>query len=84
MNDAAVRQNVRTRIADGRLPHDRIGRVSATYGGGEVCDACSGQVSTAQVLYRLHRAGVHQVLFLFHSACFTVWKVERDRAMPPG
>ena len=41
------------RIADGRLPNDKIGRVSATYGTGEICDAC------ALVLYRLGRRDTH-------------------------
>jgi len=41
------------RIADRRLPNDKIGRVSATYGTGEICDAC------APVLYRLGRRDAH-------------------------
>jgi hypothetical protein len=84
MNEAVLRENVRSRLADGRLPHDRIGRVSATYGAGEVCDACAALVSTGQVLYRLQRAGVRQPLILFHSACFSMWKAERDRLVPRG
>ena len=34
MNDATVRQLVRSKIADGTLPRNRIGSVSATYGAG--------------------------------------------------
>ena len=76
MRDATLREQVRSRIVDGRLPHDRIGRVSATYGADEVCDACSAVVSTGQILYKLVRWGVEQLVF--HSACFAVWKVERE------
>lgn len=59
MDDAAVRQHVRRRIADGRLPCDRIGWVSATatYAADETCAACSIPVSAPQILYKLARAG---------------------------
>jgi hypothetical protein len=80
MIDATARQQVRSRIAEGRLPHDRIGRVvSATYGADEICDACSAAVSAEQVLYRLARADAYHLVF--HSACFAIWKVERDHVM---
>jgi len=77
MDDIVRRQNIRDRISDGRLPNDKIGRVSATYGTGEACDACSLAVSTEQVLYRL---GVRELIF--HNACFAIWKLERDRMYP--
>ncbi len=82
MDDIVRRQNIRDRIADGRLPNDKIGRVSATYGTGEACDACSLAVSTEQVLYRLGRLGVRELIF--HNACFAIWKLERDRMYPSG
>ncbi len=69
MDDAVRRQKmIQDRIADGRLPNNKIGRVSATYGTGEACDACSLAVSTEQVLYRLGRLGVQELIF--HNACF--------------
>jgi len=80
MNDAMRRQQIQDRIADGRLPSDKIGRVSATYGTGEICNACSLAVSTEQILYRLGRLGVRELVF--HNACFVIWKAERDRMFP--
>ena len=80
MDDAVRRQQIQDRIASGRLPSDQLGRVSATYGTGEACDACSLAVSTEQVLYRLGRLGVQELIF--HNACFAIWKVERDRMYP--
>jgi hypothetical protein len=80
MDDIVRRQNIRDRISDGRLPNDKIGRVSATYGTGEACDACSLAVSTEQVLYRLGRLGMRELIF--HNACFAIWKLERDRMYP--
>ena len=82
MDDTVRRQEIRERIVSGRLPNDKIGRVSATYGSGAPCSACSLAVSTEQVLYRLGRLGVRELLF--HNACFALWKVERDRMYPSG
>ncbi|HSP55750.1 MAG TPA: hypothetical protein VLS25_09190 [Dehalococcoidia bacterium] len=80
MDDAIRRQKIQDGIVSGRLPNDKIGRVSATYGTGEPCNACSLAVSTDQVLYRLGRLGVRELIF--HNACFAIWKVERDRMYP--
>lgn len=76
MNDATVRQVVRGKIADGKLPRDRIGAVSATYGADEICDACSASVSPEDVLYKLARAGSGG--FVFHATCFAIWRAERN------
>lgn len=75
-----MRQQIQHRIASGRLPSDKLGRVSATYGTGEACDACSLAVTTEQVLYKLGRLGVQELIF--HNACFAIWKLERDRMYP--
>jgi len=80
MDDAVRRQQIQDRIASGRLPSDKLGRVSATYGTGEACDACSLAVTTEQVLYKLGRLGVQELIF--HNACFAMWKLERDRMYP--
>ena len=80
MDDTVRRQQIQDRIASGRLPSDKLGRVSATYGTGEACDACSLAVTTEQVLYKLGRLGVQELIF--HNACFAIWKLERDRMYP--
>jgi hypothetical protein len=80
MDDAVTRQTIHDRIASGQLPNDKLGRVSATYGTGESCDACSLAVRTEQVLYKLGRLGVQELRF--HNACFAIWKLERDRMYP--
>ena len=79
MNDASVRQVVRSKIADGTLPRDRIGAVSATYGADQVRAACSAPVPPERVLYRLNRAGSDGLLF--HSECFAIWRDERNRLL---
>jgi hypothetical protein len=77
MNDATVRRVVRDKIADGRLPVDRTGSVSATNGTAEICSVCSEPVSLEEVLYRLahERSG----RFVFHATCFAIWRDERNK-----
>jgi hypothetical protein len=76
MNDAAVRQVVRNKIADGRLPRDRPGAVKATNGTDEICDACSAPVSPDEVLYKIAREGSR--IFVFHATCLAIWRDERN------
>jgi hypothetical protein len=72
-----VRRVVRDKIGDGRLPGDQTGAVSVTNGTDEICNVCSEAVSLDEVLYRLahERAG----RFVFHAACFAVWRDERNK-----
>jgi hypothetical protein len=77
MNDATVRRLVRDRIADGRLPRNRGGAVSATNGTDEGCDACSTPVSPEEVLYRVAHEGFRQIRV--HATCFAIWRDERNK-----
>jgi hypothetical protein len=75
MSDAIVRRLVRDKIADGRLPRNPAGAVSAKNGADEKCDACSTPVSHEEVLYKLAQEGFKQIRF--HATCFAVWRDER-------
>ncbi len=77
MNDATVRQLVRDRIADGRLPRNRGGAISATNGGDERCDACSTPVSPEEVLLKIAHEGFRRIRV--HASCFSVWRDERNK-----
>ena len=76
MNDTTVRLVVRDKIADGRLPRNRAGAVSATNGADERCDACSTSVSPEEVLIKLSHLGSGR--FVFHTMCFAIWREERN------
>ena len=76
MNLTTVRQLVRVKIADGLLPRDRIGSVSATNGTNATCDACAAAVSPEEVLYKIAREGTSG--FVFHASCFAIWRTERN------
>lgn len=82
MKDADIHKMARTKIADGTLPRDRIGRVLARYGANEVCDVCTGPVSPGGVLYTLERA--ERQSFVFHGECFVIWRNERSSMTSVG
>jgi hypothetical protein len=76
MSAASVRQLLRDKIADGRLPRNPAGAVSATNGTGQTCDACSTPVSHGEVLHKISLAGFKQIRF--HATCFATWRDERE------
>jgi len=76
MNDATVRQVVRSKIADGRLPRDRIGKVSASTGLTNYATHALRQSRLKQYCNKLVRAGSDG--FVFHATCFTIWRDERN------
>jgi hypothetical protein len=48
MEPISLRALVRQKLADGRLPHDGISRVSEEPSRGEVCDACNELIAENQ------------------------------------
>ena len=84
MDQPILRLMVRGKLADGRLPHDRIPRVWGGPGNGETCDGCGETVTKTQmVMDGLDARGcpVH-----FHVSCLHVWETEREvlRREPGG
>ena len=76
MDAQALRLLIRRKIWDGRLPPDRLSRVSWGPSNGESCDACSVMVTRAQVLMQgTTLAG--DVPTRFHIRCFHIWNDER-------
>jgi hypothetical protein len=75
----ALRQLIREKLADGRLPHDSIPRTWGSPGNDETCVACGLRIGKNQfVMERLDAAfkGIQ-----FHVRCFCYWDTERR---PPG
>jgi hypothetical protein len=75
--DHPIRDLIRERLADGRLPYTPIPRTWGGPGSGETCDGCGKTVTTAQLVIENLDAGGRGVQF--HVACFHVWDVERRR-----
>jgi len=82
MNDATLRRIVRDKISVDRLPRDRRGAVSTTNGTNERCDACSVPIPPEEVLVRVSHEGARR--FAFHTACFAIWRDERNKMISAG
>ena len=70
---------VRHKIQDGRLPHNRIAKISSGPGVGNTCDACETLITKEQLVTKVALAdgrGARGVV-LFHSLCFQLWDAER-------
>lgn len=76
MDDDLVRQLIRHRLQDGRLPSDRVVQVWEMPGNGHACDGCGlplarNQTSVCGIAAR-YSMSIH-----FHADCFVIWECER-------
>jgi hypothetical protein len=53
----ALRLLVRHKVHDGRLPHNRIARISSGPGAGATCDACETSITKGQLVTEVALAG---------------------------
>ena len=75
MNSLSLRQLIRDKLADGRLPHDSIPRVWGGPGNGESCHACEMVIpQTAFIMEGISETGRGIQL---HVECFWIWDSER-------
>jgi hypothetical protein len=80
MNDAILRDEIRTRLAGGLLRREAVSNVVAGYGTGtHACAACGVTIRASEVAYRL-RFGPTAAAVHMHYYCFLVW--ERERLSP--
>ena len=71
----ALRLLIRSRLSDGRLPHDRIPHVWGGPGNNETCEACSETIAKAQLVIEAMAAAGTEIHF--HVQCFNLWDTER-------
>jgi hypothetical protein len=84
MNEAILRDQVRSRIANGLLRRDSVTNVVAGYGTGtHACAACGGAIRSSEVAYRLHFGPTAGAVHM-HYYCFVVWERERLSADIPA
>lgn len=71
MNSLSLRQLIRDKLADGRLPHDSIPRVWGGPGNGETCQACEEVIpQNAFIMEGISQSGWGIQL---HVECFYIW-----------
>jgi hypothetical protein len=82
MDTALIRELVRRRLKDGRLPHGRavaireIGRFSCGPQCGRQCDACDERIGPNQQALMVMVSLLWMSVF-FHADCYKVWDAER-------
>jgi hypothetical protein len=79
--DHGLRLLIWHKVHDGRLPHDRIGRISNGPGFGGTCDACETPITKEQSVTDVALAGGRGArgIVSFHAVCFEFWDAERKR-----
>jgi hypothetical protein len=82
-HDHGLRLLVRHKVHDGRLPHQRIARISSGLGVGETCDACETSITRGQMAKEVALAGGRGArgTVAFHALCFQLWDVERNKPL---
>ena len=80
----SVRNLIREKIRDGRLPSGRTVRFWGGPGAGQLCDACETPVTKDQLAiedFSSNATGTK--LLLIHASCFQIWDAERLLLPPP-
>ncbi len=75
MDADVVRQLIRRRLEDGRLPHGRMAEVRVQLGDGQLCDGCGAVITTKQTVMSGLAAEDWSWLQL-HADCFDIWHTE--------
>ena len=83
MDPQTLRLLLRHKLQDGRLPHNRIARISHGPGGGGICDGCEGRITKEQSVKEAVLEGGRGARgsVQFHILCFQLWDDERQKAM---
>ena len=83
MDTDVLRQLIRDKLEDGRLPYNSIPRVWGGKGDGEICDACEERVTPAQLVMEGVSTDMVKRAVQFHVGCFYLWDVERRDPSAP-
>jgi hypothetical protein len=73
MDQDSLRALIKSKLADGRLPHDSIPRVWGGPGNDETCDACGLGVNKNQFVMEGVSTDASKRAVQFHVKCFHIW-----------
>jgi hypothetical protein len=76
-----LRQQIRVRLAQGRLPAITAGIYKSRRGTGRYCLVCRHEIGFTQVEYESEGAGV---VLIAHEACYTIWWEESKATRSAG
>ena len=77
MDDGTLRQLIRDKLHDTRLPIDSIPRIWGGQGSGETCDACEDIVTKDVLIMEGVSTTSTGQSVQFHVRCFYMWDQER-------
>ena len=84
MKETMLREQVRTWLSRGTLPHEPVTSVVAGYGtDSHGCAVCERTIRTHEVEYRSYFEPAACVLHM-HGFCFLIWERERRSCDPPA
>ena len=69
-----LRVTIRARLAEGRLPQDRLPDVWVGPGNGETCLACEQEIRTSEVVMESIDEQLRTIRL--HVECFWIWESE--------
>ena len=76
VDEDLVRQLIRRKLRDRRLPRGRASDIWAALGEGQACDACDEPiVAKQQAVWAI--ATRDWISIHFHALCYELWEVER-------
>ena len=75
-----LRQQIRLRLAEGRLPTTTVGIYKVHRGTGRPCLVCLLQIASNQDQYEVQGAGV---ALIAHKACYVLWREESVSSLAP-
>jgi len=75
-----LKQQIRLRLADGRLPVIRAGIYKTHRGTGRHCLVCRHEIGRNETECDIDGAGV---VLIAHELCYTLWREESMSAMAP-
>jgi len=76
MDPTLLREVIRQRIQDGRLPRTRLIELGHGHGIGEVCDGCGSTITRDERMTVRISADDWRTL-RFHDECFQMWATEK-------
>ena len=77
MDPISLRNLIRRKLVDGRLPQNSIPRVWGGPSNSEVCDACAETIGPNQFVMEGVSTDLEKRALQFHVECFHLWDAER-------
>ena len=73
MDFGAIRQTIRRKLENGRLPLEKAARVWRRSLSGEACDGCDMTIGTGQLAMDALAREPGRKAMQFHLRCFEIW-----------